>query len=116
MQRCSNNLSIPNTIASSLPQVHRYLGREDAISWDNSIDLYGGGGLVSTSEDLAKFYFHAHNGHLFLEKETLEGFMIPSQARLPAGITDDYRSGFQVVTIFGEEAYMHGGFVNEWNI
>ena len=102
--------SLDDTIASSLPQVHRYLGREDATTWDNSIDLYGGGGLVSTSADLAKFYFHVFNGQLFLKKETMEGFMMPSRARLPAGITDDYRSGFQVVTIFGEEAYMHGGF------
>ncbi len=102
--------SLDDTIISALPPVHRYLGREDATTWDNSIDLYGGGGLVSTTADLAQFYFQVFTGQLFSEQETMQRFLMPSGARLPAGITDDYRSGFQVVTIFGEEAYMHGGF------
>lgn len=102
--------SLDDTIISALPPVHRYLGREDFTNWDNSIDLYGGGGLVSTTADLAQFYFQVFTGQLFSEEETMQRFMKPSGARLPAGITDDYRSGFQVVTIFGEEAYMHGGF------
>lgn len=37
------------------PRVHQYMGADDTFTWDPSFDGYGGGGLVSTTADLARF-------------------------------------------------------------
>lgn len=38
------------------PRLHQFLGGVDTHDFDPSFDLYGGGGLVSTTQDLATFF------------------------------------------------------------
>ena len=94
--------------------VHRYLGRLDATNFDASIDLYGGGGLMSTCQDLSLFIKALFNHEVYDKKETLSLMKTtpkyfatynPSKDRR----YKDYRYGLWKFLIYGEEAYMHGG-------
>jgi len=60
------------------PMVKIYLGSLEANEFDPSCDLYGGGGLVSTSEDLSKFMHALFNGGIFEDPSSLE-LMIQKQ-------------------------------------
>ncbi len=42
--------------ASAEPRARQYTGDDDATQWHPSMDLYGGGGLISTVRDLARFF------------------------------------------------------------
>jgi D-alanyl-D-alanine carboxypeptidase len=57
---------------SDLPQLsHQYEGEVDVIGIDPSVDLYGGGGLMSTCRDLATFFRALLRGEVFERPETL---------------------------------------------
>lgn len=94
--------------------VHRYFQRLDVTTWDPSNDLYGGGGLVSTTQDLSTFIHALFNGEVFDKKSTLDLMLTkpvyassykPEENRRHK----DYRYGFWGVTIYGEQAYLHNG-------
>src|SRR5204862_1252455 len=53
------------------PRAHQYYQRIDATAFDPSFDLYGGGGLVSTVGDLARFYRALLHGQVFEKRATL---------------------------------------------
>lgn len=57
--------------AKAAPRVHQYLQKTDINEWDPSFDLYGGGGLISTTPDLAKFFRAILTGGVFEKPETL---------------------------------------------
>ncbi|MDF1695905.1 MAG: serine hydrolase [Saprospiraceae bacterium] len=95
-------------------QVKRYLRGEDVTDYDPSTDLYGGGGLVSTTEDLTTFLFALFNHEIFKKKPTVELMCTPHKF----GTTyvpdkdprfKDYRYGIWKIKLFGEDAYMHSG-------
>lgn len=100
---------------SSYDPVHRYLGRLDATTWDASIDLYGGGGLMSTCPDLGEFIHALFNNRIFDNPETLE-LMKTEPLYDPLYDPDDderfkdYRYGLWEISIYGEKAYIHSGF------
>jgi D-alanyl-D-alanine carboxypeptidase len=52
-------------------RAHQYLGDVDLMGVDPSIDLFGGGGEVSTVDDLAKFFRALLRGQVFTRPETL---------------------------------------------
>ena len=54
------------------PLSHQYEGEYDVADMDASIDLYGGGGLMSTCRDLARFFRALLRGEIFREPSTLE--------------------------------------------
>ena len=54
------------------PRVHQFFGELDTFDWSPTIDLYGGGGLVSTLDDLAMFFRALHRGQVFTDPSTLE--------------------------------------------
>lgn len=90
--------------------VKRYMGRLDASTWDNSVDLYGGGGLQSTTRDLASFLQALFSNQIYEQPETLPVMLLKSE------YTGDpltaYRLGFGYIKgrESGVEAYMHSGF------
>lgn len=53
------------------PLSHQYEGRYDVADMDASIDLYGGGGLMSTCRDLARFFWGLLRGEVFRQPSTL---------------------------------------------
>jgi D-alanyl-D-alanine carboxypeptidase len=57
---------------SDLPQLsHQYEGVVDIAGIDPSVDLWGGGGLMSTCRDLARFFRALLRGQVFREPATL---------------------------------------------
>lgn len=98
--------------------VHIYFGREDMTTIDPSIDLYGGGGIVSTTRDLVSFVDALFNGGIFENDATLK--LMLSEAILTAEAdvennppSKDYRCGIYKIDLFGEEAYVHSGM---WDV
>lgn len=95
-------------------QVKRYLGNESTENFDPSLDLYGGGGLVSTSKDLSKFIHSLFNNKVFKNESTLD--LMLTKHTFVSNYTPesdrrfkDYRLGLWKVSVYGEEAYMHQG-------
>jgi D-alanyl-D-alanine carboxypeptidase len=88
---------------------HSYFGEIDTSAWDPSFDLYGGGGLVSSAEDLARFYRALLRGEIFARPETLRTMMTvpPTNTQSPGGA---YAMALQRRTIGGEECWGHTGF------
>lgn len=79
--------------------------------WDisASVDLYGGGGLISNLPDLAGFHRAAVRGQLFDTPEAREVFRTPSPQSL-AQEGPAYAMGLFVRQIEGETCYTHSGF------
>ncbi|UZO82557.1 beta-lactamase family protein [Aquimarina sp. ERC-38] len=98
----------------ALPEVHRYFDNIDATLWDNSIDLYGGGGLYATTQDLAKFYHALFNHKIFREKETLSLMLSPNPITPEGKSNEDSRMGIGKITTEKSKIviYLHTGF---WN-
>lgn len=97
--------------------VHCYFGREDVTEIDPSIDLYGGGGLVSTTSDLVKFIDGLFNSEVFAKAETLDLMLSKSQMN-NKGDGDinnhrEYRCGIVAMPLFGQEVYTHSGL---WDV
>ncbi len=90
--------------------VKRYLNEIDATSWDNSVDLYGGGGLQSTTRDLAVFLQAMFSGKIYDKQETLPVMLLKSE--FTGDPLTEYRLGFGYIKgrKSGVEAYMHSGF------
>ena len=98
-------------------RAHQFLGDIDTFGFDPSYDLYGGGGLVSTVGDLARFYRALFEGQVFKESGTRHLMMttdddtqpLPgaSERALPPGA---YRMGIWEVQVEGFETYRHTGF------
>lgn len=96
--------------AGILTPVHRYIEDYDATTLDNSVDLYGGGGISSTTKDLAIFFDALFNGHIFKKPETLST-MLEDPGALPNGSeSEDYRMGLSKEGVLGITGYMHRGF------
>lgn len=55
------------------PYAPQFLDDVDALSFDPSFDLFGGGGLVSTLADLDRFYRAMFDGRVFAQASTLPG-------------------------------------------
>lgn len=86
------------------PRAHQYFGDTDITTWTASYDLYGGGGLVSDSRELALFLRKLLKGEVFDRPETLE--------QMTGRGTPTYRLGLMVAECDGRIALGHQGF---WN-
>ena len=91
-------------------RVHAYFQDVDATNWDNSVDLYGGGGYVSTTEDLTKFYHHLFNNGIFEKPETLNIMLSSNGITNQGRMAQSYKMGlWEIKTPYGS-GYMHNGF------
>jgi len=86
------------------PRAHQYLGERDVTDWYASYDLYGGGGIVTDSRDLALFMRKVLEGEVFENAATLEKMTM--RGTLP------YRLGLMVKECGGYLLYGHQGFLN----
>ncbi|MFN2500065.1 MAG: serine hydrolase domain-containing protein [Pyrinomonadaceae bacterium] len=91
------------------PLAHPYFGEMDATEVDPSADLYGGGGLVSSVEDLARFYRALVQGKVFQHASTLPLMLTlpPTNENAPGG---PYAMGIQRRNIAGNICWGHTGF------
>lgn len=88
------------------PRAHQFLGAHDTYDWNPSLDMYGGGGLVATPTDLARFLVALFDGKVFKHPATLR--MMISKEGLPAD--SPYRLGIFEYDAGGVKAYGHSGF------
>jgi len=87
-----------------------YLEELDATRWHNSVDLYGGGGYVSTTEDLAKFYHHLFNNNVFDTSETLKTMLTSNGITNQGRSAQAYKMGIWEINTHHGKGYMHNGF------
>lgn len=92
--------------AQSEPRSRQFFGEVDATDINASMDLYGGGGLVMSSRDLATFMAALFEGQIFDHPETL-GEMLWRGEHEGA---DGYRLGIAASRIGDSEIYSHAGF------
>jgi D-alanyl-D-alanine carboxypeptidase len=88
---------------------HPYFGDLDTVELDASHDLYGGGGLVSSTEDLALFYRALLTGRIFERDSTLQTMLkVPAtNENAPGGA---YAMGITRREISGVLCWGHRGF------
>jgi D-alanyl-D-alanine carboxypeptidase len=103
------------------PLAHQYEGEFDVARFDASVDLWGGGGLMSTCGDLARFLRALLGGDVFERPETLE-LMCTRSERVPAleasptaktDLSDDPTTAGMFIhrAEFGGRAFWgHGGY------
>jgi D-alanyl-D-alanine carboxypeptidase len=95
----------PNAKALS----HPYYGDIDGMTIDPSVDLYGGGGIVSTVEDVARFYRAIFQKGFFKRDTTLQIMLtIPATNEHIPG--DPYAMGISKRIIGGNVCWGHTGF------
>lgn len=87
-------------------RAHQFLADVDTHDWHPSMDLFGGGGLLSTTEDLAEFYEALFEDDVFEEHGTLSDMLTPEG--LPDG--SPYRLGMFADRAGGKVAWQHSGF------
>jgi len=89
-------------------RIHQYLDGEDTYLFNPSIDLYGGGGLLSTTTDLAIFYQQLFTHNVFKNKSTLDTML--TKVIYKTKQNADYRIGVLLIDIDGLVAYTHTGY------
>jgi len=95
---------------SILPFANQYsnIFINSSININPSWDLYGGGGLASTSKDLALFFQLLFEGKIIKDKDILAeiySYVIPQEN------SNNYCLGlYNLTSFYGENAYYHGGF------
>ena len=91
--------SVPN-------RAHQWNDGFDISALHGSMDGHGGGGVVASVTDVAKFYDALFNGKVFSQPSTLE-LMTNAPGHPPQS---PYRYGLYTFDIAGREAFHHGGF------
>ncbi len=87
-------------------RAHQMLNGMDTHSWSATLDHYGGGGLVSSTRDMARFFKALFGGKVFKHPETLK--LMLSKDGLPD--ESPYRLGIFVKEEQGVTYYEHSGF------
>ena len=95
--------------AGAPPRTHQYMEGMDTEDIDASSDLFGGGGLVSNLEDMARFYRALLQGQVFRRPATLDVMRVMSLQSLESG-EGGYGMGLGEITIDGVACYGHEGF------
>jgi D-alanyl-D-alanine carboxypeptidase len=95
---------------NALPLAHQYWKSEgmDSYNVDHSFDLYGGGGLASSTKDLAVFCQSLFNNKIFDNDKTLD--LIYTKANPIEPMDGAYCLGISPKTINGIQGFGHGGF------
>jgi D-alanyl-D-alanine carboxypeptidase len=99
-------------------RVHQYLDTIDTHDFHASLDLYGGGGIVTTVEDLTDFYRGLFSGDIYSKSSTLDMMIGPVTRTSTETPKLDYRMGIWKVQLDGLEAWTHSGFwgVQVWYV
>jgi len=108
--------SLEDEPAGMMDRVHCYYGSKDVTEFDPSLDLYGGGGLVSTTGDLVRFVDGVFNGQVFDKQETLDLMLTKAVMNKPVeqgANMRDYRCGIFATPLYGHEVYGHSGL---WDV
>lgn len=89
-------------------RIHQYFENADTYYFHPSMDYYDGGGLLSTTADLSRFFLALFQHKVFRYKSTLDTMLTPATYKIKQAM--DYRMGIWKIEINGMEAYTHSGF------
>lgn len=87
-------------------RAHQIFEGDDTYAWNPSMDLFGGGGLVASTADIAAFFDALLEGRVFARKQTLQ--TMSSATGLPSG--SPYRLGLFDYDLKGARGIGHSGF------
>ncbi len=87
-------------------RVHQIFEGDDTYAWNPSMDLFGGGGLVASTADIAAFFDALLQGRVFSKPATLQRML--SAEGLPAG--SPYRLGLFDYDLKDAHGIGHSGF------
>lgn len=91
-------------------RIHQYSQGTDTYNWNPSIDLYGGGGLLSNTKDLSLFFQGLFQHKVFENKATLDTMLAKTTYPLSEKPRMDYRKGIYLVKLNGLDAWTHAGY------
>jgi D-alanyl-D-alanine carboxypeptidase len=89
--------------AAAPPRAGQYIGGNDIGGVDPSFDLYGGGGLVSTLQDQARFISAVFSGKVFHKAATLKLMTSIPAVVDTEGAPSAYALGIHKVVVDGVE-------------
>lgn len=89
-------------------RIHQYFQGRDTYEFSPTMDYYGGGGILSTSQELVDFFQALFQGKIFEKPETLQLMLEP--VSYPEKARMDYQMGMYRIQINGMDAYCHSGF------
>lgn len=89
-------------------RIHQYINGIDTYDFHPSFDYFGGGGLLSNTKELCKFYYALFNHEIFLNRSTLDTMITPVGYYREEEL--DYRMGIWKTSINGLEGFTHTGF------
>lgn len=87
-------------------RAHQWIDGFDIYAMNGSVDAYGGGGLIGSVTDTARYFDALFSGEVYASPETLE--LMTSAPGHPEGST--YRLGIDSAKIGETTIYMHSGF------
>ncbi|MBN7811212.1 beta-lactamase family protein [Algoriphagus sp. H41] len=89
-------------------RIHQYFQGMDTYGFSPTMDYYGGGGFLSTTQELVDFFQALFQGKIFEHPETLQTMLEPVAYAEKAQM--DYQMGMYRVQVNGLEVYCHSGF------
>lgn len=95
-----------NQVPDQFVRAHQYMEGRDTYTWSPSIDLFGGGGIVASPKDVARFYHQLFSGRVYHSHVNLKTML--SDAMLPED--SPYRLGVFEKDVGGRVFYQHSGF------
>lgn len=96
-----------------LARAHQYEYAQGWDSYDNDPphDLLGGGGMVSTPKDLARFFYALFHGQVFKKPETIHVMVSVDKTATPRKQNDAvYGHGLRIHKVGDLTIYAHGGW------
>lgn len=91
-------------------RIHQYFQGMDTFNFDPSLDLYGGGGLVANTKDMARFYQELFAGNVFEQSSTLDTMITKVSFSESYTPSSDYRMGIFYFNFNEMDMYSHSGF------
>lgn len=101
-------ISLEDELVDVKPFIYQYAKGSNTYMEDPSFDLFGGGGLASSTKDLAIFMHHLFTGKIFTKPETSK--LLLTEIQLQNGEKSNYLLGLEKYDISGKVAYGHMGF------
>ena len=96
---------------AGFPRAHQWFEGNDSFDWNPSFDLFGGGGLVSTLADLARWWsnwFTGAHGHIATHTAEPAPTLGPDGTQFPGG--DRMGLGLYSRRVADVQVWSHGGF------
>ena len=102
--------TLENKSKNTKELVHQYWSEKnwDSYNHDISWDLYGGGGIATTTKELAKFSYNLFNGYIIKDRDVLN--LLSTEIKTLDNKENKYGLGLSLGQVKGFKSYGHGGF------